>query len=267
MTLQAGDGYVAMGSSFAAGPGLGAEVPGAPRGSGRSLRNYAHLVAAVLGLDLTDATFSGATVAGLLNGEQLAAGTTMAPQVDALREDTRLVTITGGGNDVGYIGRILFGSLRPPLSWLPVVREGRRTWDTPEQTDAKFADLDRNLRALIAETRRRSPRAQIALVEYLTLIPADDAALVGRFPPELADWARGTAGRLAALTATVGEELGCVVVPVAAASMSHHAWSAEPWTRHLQFSPGRGAAYHPTRLGMRAVADLVVAAVGKTAGR
>ena len=261
MTLQAGDGYVAMGSSFAAGPGLGASVPGAPTGSGRSLRNYPHLVATELGLDLTDASFSGATVAGLLNGEVLLTGPTMAAQVDALRGDTRLVTITGGGNDVGYIGRILLGSVPAPFSWLPAVRAGRREFDTPEQTDAKFADLDRNLRALITEVRRRSPNAQIVLVEYLTLLPTDAATSVGRFPVELADWARGTAGRLAALTATVGEELGCVLVPVAAASASHHAWSADPWTRRLQFGPGQGAPYHPTRLGMRAVADLVVAAV------
>jgi hypothetical protein len=51
------------------------------------------------------------------------------------------------------------------------------------------------------------------------------------------------------------------VVPVAAASASHHAWSTEPWTRRLQFSRSQGAPYHPTPVGMRAVADQVVAAI------
>lgn len=261
MTLHAGDGYVAMGSSFAAGLGLGAPVPGAPRGSGRSTRNYPHLVSSELGLDLTDVSFSGATVAGLLHGEESRAGTPMAPQVDALTPGTRLVTITGGGNDVGYIGRILLGSLPAPLSWLPGVRRGRREFDGPEQTDARFAELDIGLRALIAEIRRRSPNAEIVLVEYLSLLPPDAATAVGGFPRELADWARGTAARLAALTASVGEELGCRVVRVAAASASHHAWSAEPWTRRLQFSRTKGAPYHPTPAGMRAVAELVLAAL------
>jgi lysophospholipase L1-like esterase len=250
-----------MGSSFAAGYGLGAASPGAPRGSGRSQRNYPHLVASELGLDLTDVSFSGATIAGLLHGEESMVGTPMAPQVDALSPDTRLVTITGGGNDVGYIGRILLGSLPAPLSWLPSVRTGRAEFDNREQLDAKFAELDRNLRALIAEIRRRSPKAEIVLVEYLTLLPPDAATPIGRFPRELADWARGTAARLAATTGSVGEQLGCLVVPAAAASASHHAWSAEPWTRRLQFAPGTGAAYHPTWVGMREVADQVVAAI------
>jgi lysophospholipase L1-like esterase len=261
MTLQAGDGYVAMGSSFAAGPGLGAPVPGAPRRSGRSLLNYAHLVAAELDLDLIDVSLSGATIAGLLHGETSLAGSSMPPQVEALTADTRLVTITGGGNDVGYLGRILLGSLPAPLSWLPSVRRGRREFDTAAQSDARFAQLERDLRDLVVEVRRRSPRAQIMLVEYLSLLPADAATPVGRFPADLADWARGTASRLAALTRSVGAELGCAVVPVAAASAAHHAWSAEPWTRRLQFSRRRGAPYHPTRSGMRAVAELVIAAI------
>jgi len=261
MTLRAGEQYVALGSSFAAGPGLGAPVPGAPRGSGRSLLNYPHLVAAELGLDLIDVSLSGATIAGLLHGELSLAGRPMRPQVDALTADTRLVTITGGGNDMGYITRIMLGSMPAPLSWLPSTRRGRREFDGPAQTDARFAQLERDLRELIAEVRRRSPQAQILLVEYLSLLPPDAATSVGRFPPELADWARGTAARLAALTRSVGEELECRVVPVATASASHHAWSAEPWTRRLQFSRRKGAPYHPTPAGMRAVADLVIAAI------
>jgi len=261
MTLRAGDGYVSMGSSFAAGPGLGAPVPGAPKGSGRSLLNYAHLVAADLDLELTDVSLSGATMAGLLHGETSLAGRAMPPQVDALTADTRLVTITGGGNDVGYIARVMLGSLPAPLSWLPSVRRGRREFDTPEQTTTRFAQLELDLRALVVEIRRRSPLAQILLVEYLSLLPPDATTAVGRFPAELADWARGTASRLSALTRSVGAELGCPVVPVATASAAHHAWSAEPWTRRLQFSRRKGAPYHPTPAGMRAVAELVIAAI------
>ncbi|MEO6532349.1 MAG: SGNH/GDSL hydrolase family protein [Pseudolysinimonas sp.] len=260
MTLQSGDGYVSMGSSFAAGPGLGAPVPGAPKWSGRSLRNYPHLVASELGLDLTDVTFSGATIAGLLHGELSIGGTPMAPQVDALHPDTRLVTITGGGNDVGYV-RVILGSLPAPLSWLPAARLARQLVEAPEQTEADFAQLERNLRALIAEIRRRSPLAEIVLVEYLSVLPPDASTPIGRFPRDLADWARGTATRLSALTSSVGNELGCRVVPVAAASASHHAWSAVQWTRRLQFSRRKGAPYHPTPAGMRAVAELVVAAL------
>ena len=51
--IPAGSHYVAMGSSFAAGPGLPPRAPGSPRRAGRSAGNYAHLVASALGLDCT----------------------------------------------------------------------------------------------------------------------------------------------------------------------------------------------------------------------
>ena len=260
MVPTRGDGYVAMGSSYAAGPSVGHPVPGAPKGSGRSLQNYAHLVAADLDLMLTDVTFSGATIAELLRGTEASmTGRRMPPQVDALTPASRLVTITGGGNDVGYIGRILLGSIPAPLAWLPFVRRARREVDTAAQTDAKFAQLEVDLRALIAEIRTRSPRADIVLVEYLNVLPVDASIPIGRFPREVADWGRAALTRLAALTDSVGAETGCRVVAVTAASVDHHAWSAEPWTRRLQFSRRNGAPFHPNLAGMRAVADLVEA--------
>src|SRR3954447_9577878 len=51
--------YVAMGSSFAAGPMIPDEVP--DQSCGRSTHNYAHLVAADFGLNLTDVSCIGAT--------------------------------------------------------------------------------------------------------------------------------------------------------------------------------------------------------------
>ena len=50
--IPAGSRYVAVGSSFAAGPGLTPRAPASPRRAGRSSGNYAHLVARALGLDL-----------------------------------------------------------------------------------------------------------------------------------------------------------------------------------------------------------------------
>ena len=54
--------FVALGSSFAAGPGIAPRAAGSPRRAGRSARNYAHLAAARLGLDLDDVSYSRATV-------------------------------------------------------------------------------------------------------------------------------------------------------------------------------------------------------------
>src|ERR1700722_12018912 len=103
-SVPAGSRYVAMGSSFGAGPGLTPRAPGSPRRAGRSAGNYAHLVAGALGLDLRDVTYSGATTSALLQSS--AAG--QPAQLDAVTPDTRLVTITAGGNDVGYLPRLTF---------------------------------------------------------------------------------------------------------------------------------------------------------------
>ena len=107
MLIPPGSRYVAMGSSFAAGPGLPTRVPGSPRRAGRSSGNYAHLVARALGLDLQDVTYSGATTSDILRPS---AGGQPA-QLDAVTADTRLVTITAGGNDVGYLPRLTLASL------------------------------------------------------------------------------------------------------------------------------------------------------------
>jgi hypothetical protein len=58
--------YVALGSSMAAGPGIRPRAPGAPWPAFRSARNYAHLVANALGLDLVDMTYTNATTANVL---------------------------------------------------------------------------------------------------------------------------------------------------------------------------------------------------------
>lgn len=53
----------ALGSSFAAGPGIPPQIN---RMAGRSSNNYAHLLAARLGADPTDLTVSGATLNNIL---------------------------------------------------------------------------------------------------------------------------------------------------------------------------------------------------------
>lgn len=55
--VSPGDRYIALGSSFAAGPRLRPRSPGSPRRAMRSSVNYAHLLAERLGLHLRDASW------------------------------------------------------------------------------------------------------------------------------------------------------------------------------------------------------------------
>jgi hypothetical protein len=90
------DKYVAMGSSFAAGPTIPDAVP--DQSCGRSTQNYAHLVAGGLGLALTEVSCIGATIDNIATTPQA-----MNPlQIDAVTPDTSVITITIGGNDVNF---------------------------------------------------------------------------------------------------------------------------------------------------------------------
>src|ERR1700733_1190323 len=171
--IPAGSRYVAMGSSFAAGPGLPVRVPGSPRRAGRSASNYAHLVARALGLDLHDVTYSGATTGDILRPS--AAG--QAPQLDAVTPATRLVTVTAGGNDVGYLPRLTLASLPGPVRALPPVR--RRNAEFGRRGPARMDALDASLDRLVAGIRDRAPDAAVLLVDYLTILPPDDSVPIG----------------------------------------------------------------------------------------
>jgi hypothetical protein len=68
------------------------------------------------------------------------------------------------------------------------------------------------------------------------------------------------------VTQEVAAEAGALFVPAATASAGHHAWSADPWTNQFQLLFHDGAAYHPNRVGMAAVAGLVTAALPSAPG-
>ncbi len=235
---------------MAAGPGIRPAAPGAPFGAGRSVRNYAHLVAERLDLDLVDVTFSGATTANVLAERQRSA----PPQIDALDGSEEIVTITIGGNDVGYVPLLMAAALPSLIRKLPSIRE---LLDRGAREDALVGVGDA-LQAVGTAVRQRSPRARVIFVDYLTLLPGPGAPA----PPlsaAHADLGRFVADRLEEATAAAAAATGCEVVRAGRASRDHHPWSADPWTVGAGWPvPWRPAPFHPNAVGMSAVADLIV---------
>ncbi len=254
--------YVALGSSMAAGPGIPPRAAGSPRLAMRSARNYPHLVADDLGLDLVDVTYSGATTAHVLREEQNGA----PPQVTALRGDATLVTITIGGNDAWYVPGLYAASLPRPLRLVPVLGRGLRSAVDAEQRERSLVDVASSLREVGTTVRAACPDARVLFVDYLTLLPPAGAR---SFPLRAADadLFRHVAHELERITAEAAAETGCELVGAAAASRDHHAWSRDAWTVAATLPlPGRPLAYHPNARGMRQVADLVVAHLGQSDG-
>ncbi|MBX7454786.1 SGNH/GDSL hydrolase family protein [Mycolicibacterium sp. 3033] len=239
---------------MAAGPGIQPRVPRSPRAAGRSARNYAHLVASARGYDLVDVTYSGARTAHIVTESQRGA----PPQIEALDGSEALVTITIGGNDVGYVPMLFAAGLPRATRAIPLLGGRLRNLLNPAE---RYLALDAVGAALVDVGRavqQRSPQATVLFVDYLTLLPpAGDAA------PPLGDrdvaLGRHVAGELERLTAEAAAMTGCGVVRAGAASREHHAWSADPWTTRFGVPiPRRPAPLHPNAAGMRAVADLIV---------
>ena len=95
--------YVALGSSYAAGPGITPTVAASPEGCARSAENYAHVLARARGFALVDVSCSGATTHDVLAAGQF----DLPAQLDAVTPQTQLVTVTIGGNDVFYMANLI----------------------------------------------------------------------------------------------------------------------------------------------------------------
>jgi lysophospholipase L1-like esterase len=240
---------------MAAGPGIRPRATGAPLGSGRSAHNYAHLVAERLNLDLVDVTFSGATTAHLLTDHQRGA----PPQVGALDGSESLVTVTIGGNDVGYVQLLMAASLPRLARRVPLLGARISELLDRDSRDGALAAVLDSLCAVGTALRRRALGARILFVDYLTILPPSGTPAPPLSEPDAA-LGRHVAATLERLTADAAAQTGCDVVRAGVASREHHAWSTEPWTTRPGVPlPGRAAPLHPNGAGMRAVAELIAA--------
>lgn len=237
--------YVAMGSSFAAGPGIEPAEPGSPAKCVRSARNYPNLVAARLGARLIDVSCIGATTANILSRRQNG----QPPQIDAVGRGTRLVTVTIGGNDIDY-----FGS----LSAYSCHDGGGRTCHAVNvgAIERTLPSLTKRLENVVTAIRARAPQARVLLVSYFTVLPAaGDCANVPLSLGHL-DFERSLAATLAQDTATAARATGATLVDLAGASEQHDACSAQPWVNAFYTTSGDWP-YHPTPAGMAGAARLI----------
>lgn len=240
--------YVALGSSFAAGPGITPIEPGTPARCTRSVDNYAHQLARRRGLMLTDVSCSGATTAHLLGRWN-----ELPPQLDALRANTSLVTVTIGGNDLGYMSGLMSASC---------LALGDGTPQSPcrhamAPTEADYAGVADRMQRIAAEVRRRSPRARLVFVDYVTVLPPSGGCARTPLADSDAEVARGIDARLRRITAEVARDSGADLLRASEITREHHACAADPWINGFaRPDPAAPQAfYHPTRMGMTAVAD------------
>lgn len=244
--------YVALGSSFAAGPGIRPPAAGRPAKARQSQRNYPHLFAQQSGFDLVDVTSSAATVGTILCSPQFG----QPAQIAAVTAHTDLVTVTVGGNDIGYLPTLIAASLPRWTPRLPILGTRIRRATAPAHAVDRIRRTAGSVGEVFTAIRHRAPAARIVCVTYLTVLPP---AYREDLPFSESDY-----DRCAALAADLGAGLASAatdhtvdLVDAAAQSVDHHAWSERPWTSGWTRPPTTTVAYHPTADGMAAVADLL----------
>lgn len=244
--LSEGAEYVSLGSSFAAGAGIGPIQPGTPARCNRTVNNYASLLAERLKLKLVDVSCGGARTDHVLG-----AWDELPPQIDAVSDRTRLVTITIGGNDLGYVGWLFAASCR-----LGVAARPGPCQTVTEPTEAAYAELDRNLRAIAAAVRERSPRARLVFIQYVTLLSAQPCDRETISPADAAVASR-IADRLAKITAQAARASDVEVLASDTLSRIHTPCSPIPWSNGLfpGYTMAEGAPWHPNAAGHAAIAE------------
>jgi lysophospholipase L1-like esterase len=243
--------YVALGSSYAAGLGLGPREPGSPVVSQRSINGYPQQLARLLKApSFTDMTSSGSTVLHILHRGKMMLG----PQIDALGPDTRLVTLTAGGNDVGYVGDLTAMAYRNGGGAIGAVL-GMFWKKAKPAAERDFTSLDRNLRVTLREIHRRSPNARIVVVTYPNILPEHSTCLSIGITNEQVSLMRAVGERLARTTRDAAADAGAILVDMAVLSAGHDACSQVPWVNG--FKPKIGTTFHPTLAGAIATAEAI----------
>lgn len=245
----------ALGSSFAAGPGIKPIIDTTARRSGV---NYAHQLAEALNATLTDLTSSGATTENITSAPQRVFPSTLPAQIDGLSQDADIVTITAGGNDLGYSVGMLLDTV---LARFPLLKY---IFGIPESTPKITSnELTRRCRTVIAQIKARAPRARVFVVEYLTVFDSNTRSdLDTSLSKARVEHYREQSTVIAKSWKEAAANFDDVdIIPMSLSSQGHGLGSREPWVTGFGFWDMllRGVVpYHPNRAGHVAMAEALI---------
>lgn len=241
--------YVALGDSFAAGP----LIPHHVDGSGLCLRSD-HGYPALLAKKLKVRSFRNVSCAGAKIGD-LTSGD--SPQLDAVKRKTTLVTVSVGGNDIGF-ARIALTCLSLGVTD-PRGAPCRKAF-VQNGTDKLRARIDATapkITKLLKRIHSRAPRARVVVVGYLRMLPSNGPRCFPELPVADGD-VRYLAGVQRKLNAMLAARAGANDATYAVDYAPGHDICADrhKWVEGI--FPGRPAApVHPNAAGMRATANAI----------
>jgi lysophospholipase L1-like esterase len=236
-----GDAYVALGSSIASGFGISVQSTDC----GRSSRNYPQLLAQHFGLALTDVSCGAAVIPNILDTPQNA----HPPQIDAVAAGTKLITVTVGGNDIGYNGKaVACGDPASECTASPTLDDDLAT------TRTRLTDLIDALHAA-------APSATLVFTTYPREVPDGNCPALA-FTDAEAAIVRDMGATLEQLFVDVLANRDDIVFVDPYTEPGDHTGCApenERWT--AGHDAPDGFAYHPTALGHEVMARMIVTAL------
>jgi lysophospholipase L1-like esterase len=252
-------GYVALGDSYAAGPLI--PLPGLPLGCLKSDRNYPHLTATRIGLPLRDASCSGAQTEDMFEPQGVEPDGPNPPQLDSLDAGTTVVSVTIGGNDIGF-GEIAEGCIVVNPFESPC--RDKYTAGGSDELSERIAATAPAVDAVLDAIRARSPQARVFVVDYAAIFPETGHGCWPQMPVGFSDvpYLRAKQRELNAMLAGEAAANGATLVSWYQASIGHDACKG-PLTRWVEpvvpLNPA--APIHPNAAGMRGAANALVAAI------
>jgi lysophospholipase L1-like esterase len=252
------DNYTALGDSYAAGPLIPNQQLN-PLGCLRSDHNYAHLAAPGIGLQLRDVTCSGAKTDHMTQQQNVEPGPN-PPQFNALDATTKVVTLTIGGNDIGFSEVAESCITINPFSHPCIDKYNSGGKD---QLAERIAATAPKVAAVLQGIHSNAPLAKIYVLNYPAIFPETGFGCWPQMPIGFQDvpYLRQTEKGLNAMLATQAGANGATLVNWYNASIGHDACKggSTRWVEPL--IPGELAApIHPNKAGMQGGANALLAA-------
>ncbi len=251
--------YVALGDSYTAGPLI--PNPVLPLGCLKSSNNYPRLAAPSIGLPLRDASCSGAKTDHMTQPQNVDPDGPNPPQFNSLDAETTVVSVTIGGNDIGFAevaqGCITVNPFSTPC-------KDKYTAGGKDQLAERITATAPKVAATLQGIRTRSPSAKIYVLNYPAIFPETGFGCWPQMPIGFGDvpYLRSTQQKLNSMLATQAAANGATLVNWYGASIGHDACkgSSTRWVEPLV--PGELAApIHPNKAGMVGAKNVLLAAV------
>jgi lysophospholipase L1-like esterase len=216
--------YVALGDSYASGVGAGSTSGSCSQ----SPNAYPKLWATANAASFTFAACSGATTATVISG-----------QLSSLSASTTLVSVTAGGNDIGFTSIMETCILESTSSCESAVTKA-------EQYEA--TTLPGNLDTMLADIRAKAPSARIVVTGYPVFYDTSKSFCIGL---SSADHQAMDAGinDLDGVIATAAAKYGDTFADVRAQFSGHEICDGSAWLNSVTLPIS--SSYHPTAAGQK----------------